>query len=75
MAILAGIAVALSEYSAGERPRLMGDAPVFQEADDGRQTMAARAECTALRDSSSADATPFSTSTRARRAPQMLMGS
>jgi len=41
---------------------------------DGSRTNA-RAECTALLDSSSADATPFKTSTRARRAAQMLIGS
>jgi hypothetical protein len=34
-----------------------------------------RAECTAVTDTSSADATPFSTSTRARRAAQTLIGS
>jgi hypothetical protein len=34
-----------------------------------------REECTLWFDSSSADATPFNTSTSARRAAQMLIGS
>jgi hypothetical protein len=36
---------------------------------------ALREECTAYMDSSSADATPLSTSTSARRAAQILIGS